>query len=355
MRRMTVRVIWALTISWAVAFAQSGHDRRDGTSGATGTDVIETAINTITARLAQTLQNSSVTKVAVLNFTDLNGYESAFGYFIAEELTTQLVGYTPGRLQVVERQQLSRILAEQQRTSSALFDQKNIAQVGKLLGVECLITGSITNFEKTVRLNARAVSVQSGLVFATAAAELPKTSDVTTLMSQSVPSTGAGAAQAASSPVQRSDVYFQNEFLRVEVASVGKSIANKSVTLTLRFQNTSREILSMAANPERRRFDCYASLVDNLGNSLLAKVSEVGCLRTVPMIAPASVPRPVIPSSLIQLGVGAGTAVPLTFHFEDSRKTAELGSTWSFSINMVRMARETPIQFHIGIAGIEIR
>ncbi len=50
----------------------------------------------VAASLGPSLSESGLKKLAVVEFTDLNGYRSALGPFLAEELTTQLFEAKPG-------------------------------------------------------------------------------------------------------------------------------------------------------------------------------------------------------------------------------------------------------------------
>jgi curli biogenesis system outer membrane secretion channel CsgG len=66
------------------------------------------------------------------------------GKAAADELVTQLV--KGGTFTVVERAQLESILAEQRLGSSGAVSAATAAKVGKILGVQFILTGSITQF-----------------------------------------------------------------------------------------------------------------------------------------------------------------------------------------------------------------
>jgi len=86
-------------------------------------------------------------RIAVLAFE--NNTTSAFfgdrlGLAAADELTTQLV--KTGEFSVVERQQIDAVLSEQKLGMSGVVDAATAAKIGKLLGVQAVVTGSITQF-----------------------------------------------------------------------------------------------------------------------------------------------------------------------------------------------------------------
>ena len=80
-------------------------------------------------------------RVAVLDFQDNSG-AGAPGGAIADMMTTEL--FNAGVFTVVERNQLGAVATEQRLAGQGLVDPSTAVQMGKVLGVEGLITGSIT-------------------------------------------------------------------------------------------------------------------------------------------------------------------------------------------------------------------
>lgn len=92
-------------------------------------------------------------RIAVLDFdyatvhayvTDIWGSDVDIGKGIADMLVTQLV--RNGTYSVVERKQLDRILREQNFQQSGRADASTAAQLGRILGVDAIIIGSVTQF-----------------------------------------------------------------------------------------------------------------------------------------------------------------------------------------------------------------
>ncbi len=92
-------------------------------------------------------------RIAVLDFDYATVY-SDVGYIfgsnvdvgkgIADLLVTKLV--QGGQYSVIERKQLDKIMAEQNLGASGRIDEATAAQIGKILGVDALIMGSIHSF-----------------------------------------------------------------------------------------------------------------------------------------------------------------------------------------------------------------
>ncbi len=84
-------------------------------------------------------------RVAVSRFEDRagTGYNH-LGEGVADMLVTALV--KTGKFSVIERQELERVLGEQKLGESGLVTAETAPKVGKLLGVELLVVGSVSEF-----------------------------------------------------------------------------------------------------------------------------------------------------------------------------------------------------------------
>jgi curli biogenesis system outer membrane secretion channel CsgG len=92
-------------------------------------------------------------RVAVMNFDyatvqgsvqAIFGVNQDIGKGIADLLVDKLVN--DGTYSVIERKMLDKIIAEQNMSNSDRFDSNSAAKIGKLLGVDAIIVGSITQF-----------------------------------------------------------------------------------------------------------------------------------------------------------------------------------------------------------------
>lgn len=105
------------------------------------------------AGLTLTASAQQKKRIAVLDFDYATVY-SDVGYIfgsnvdvgkgIADLMVTKLV--QGGQYSVIERKQLDKIMAEQNLGTSGRVDEATAARIGKILGVDALIMGSITSF-----------------------------------------------------------------------------------------------------------------------------------------------------------------------------------------------------------------
>ena len=106
------------------------------------------------------------TKIAVLDFVMIGEKmePEGIGTILSEWFITSIV--KSGRFDVVERAMLQKIIAEQNLSTTGLVDESTASELGKLLGVNVIITGSILKLKDTMDINARIISVQSGSIIA---------------------------------------------------------------------------------------------------------------------------------------------------------------------------------------------
>jgi TolB-like protein len=130
--------------------------------------------------------------VAVVDFTDLQGSATELGRYLAEELSVALAVGAKG-FTVVDRTHLKAILQEHKLAASGVIDPQTARQLGKLAGVDTLITGTLTPFGDSVRLSVKALDTQTAGMLAATAMDVPRTKAVDELLTRSV---GAGPAQS---------------------------------------------------------------------------------------------------------------------------------------------------------------
>lgn len=102
--------------------------------------------------------------VAVVSFENLtkNSEWDWVGAGFSETLTIKLLDVDS--LRVVEREQIAKILREQEFQMSGLTDEKTRVRLGRLVGAAYLVMGSFQKMGDDLLVNARVVSVESGEV-----------------------------------------------------------------------------------------------------------------------------------------------------------------------------------------------
>jgi TolB-like protein len=186
---MNRAVRWGLLL--AILFGSATIEQAQGS--------LDQRVSELSQQIASKMAARQKTTVAVVEFTDLQGNVTDLGRFLAEELVTRLGDLE--KFRVIERQLLAKIIAEQKLSLTGVVDPASAKQLGKILGVDAIVAGSVTNLAQSVRVNARLISTETGEVFATASVDIFKDESVIGLLSASGPS-----LQTSNSPSKQSNV-----------------------------------------------------------------------------------------------------------------------------------------------------
>ena len=327
---------------WSAAVAQE-----------TTLPTLEEGIRQLAVDIANQMKKRDIKKIAIDDFTDLNGYKSALGDFISEELVTNFYTQSLGSFDVVERRELARVLKEQKLGSTGLLNKKTIAKIGEILGIDAIVTGSIAYLGHNIKINARMIGVNNAKVFAAAARKIQKDQTVKELLRQSArPSSSMGQPTSSTRlQVQRHDVYFQNSFLHVAPKSISKSKNNTKVSLSLQFKNITDEKIYLAFE---------AGIWGHPTSSIMSNNGE-----TIPIGDRANI----IGLSVVWPGMGrenernnyteidAHSQSTVIFVYKTTRRTSQkiLGTIFSFSANMLRYMNNRPARISVGIPDIELK
>lgn len=144
-------------------------------------DLSKQIISNMTKNKGLINQNNKVT-IAVIEFPTIEGTSTLLGRSIAEQLTTKL--YLTKKFDIIERGLLNKVLAELQLNTTSIIDSESAKRLGKILGVNAIVTGTITELDKSLQLNARLIATETGLVFGVAAVEMKNDADTKKLLSK---------------------------------------------------------------------------------------------------------------------------------------------------------------------------
>ncbi len=153
---------------------------------------LDSQLESLSDQIVVSLSQKQKSKIAIIEFSDLQGNVTNFGRYLAEELITRL--YLTNKFEVIERQLLNKVLQEHQLNLSGLIDVNSAQELGRILGVDAIASGSVTDLGRSVKVNARLISTQTGKVFSVASVTIGKDDAVQKLMGE--------FAAAAKSPAE---------------------------------------------------------------------------------------------------------------------------------------------------------
>lgn len=235
--------------------------------------------------IADDIVASSKRTVAVVDFTDLQGNVTELGRFVAEEMALGLVTARKG-LSVVDRTHLKVLMQENKLDATGVIDPATARKIGQILGVEALVTGTITPFADTVRIVVKVLDTTTARIVAAASADMSKNRTLEELLARDIrtgpttvtSSTSASPSSSASAAASRGPV-FQGGPVRVTVGQLGVSKDNGRAGVSLNVENVSREPIYLALNGAYNGGRASVSLADDQGSDWnLAELSGISKL-----------------------------------------------------------------------------
>ncbi|MBI3605024.1 MAG: hypothetical protein HY202_03240 [Nitrospirae bacterium] len=248
----TVKKLWiVLLLVWGTVVFNPGLS--NGSEPVMGLDE---GLDYLAGQLTKSLPSGSHLTVAVTDFRDLQNHLSGFGRFLAEEMATRLAG--KGRIQLIEQGQLEKAIEELRFNQKDLFDPVLAKKLGKWVGADTLLVGTVTDLGTTVRINTRFYSTERRDVLTVATVTMLKDDRVVRLLNiplESHPSNSGNYPQIAEKPIEQpapikpkeEDPVFQNDFIKVTVKSLEKSRNN--LVLEIWYENlTENNLMLISSN-----------------------------------------------------------------------------------------------------------
>lgn len=207
---------------------------------------LDTALSGLATTLGGRVKEQQKKKIAVIDFTDLQGAAlGELGKYIAEQLTVNLV-MEKRDFAVLDRANLRRILAEHKLTSQGLVDPDNAKKLGMFAGVDALILGTVVPKGQTsMGLTAKIITTDTAEIVGAARSEFKADSVVEQLMIHTGSAADRGADTWGSDP-----------------PSVGKSLGDLRVELqSLRIVSGTRYQLTMSMSNQNTKKSIWVALL----------------------------------------------------------------------------------------------
>jgi len=143
-------------------------------------DSLPRRVDELSRQITTKISAKQKTTIAVVEFADLEGRVTNLGRFLAEELITRF--HETEKFKVIERQLLNKIITEQKLTLTGIVDPASAKKLGQILGVDAIVSGSVSELATVLRVNARLISTETGEIFAVASTEIAKDESVLRLL-----------------------------------------------------------------------------------------------------------------------------------------------------------------------------
>ena len=227
----------------------------------------------LSQQIARNMENGQKRRIAVLEFTDLQGEVTNFGRYLSEELITRL--YDSNKFKVVERQLLNKVIAEQKLSLTGVVDPASARKLGSVLGVDAIVSGTIADRGDTLKINARLIDSETGEVFCAAATEIVKDKEVFALLGTGAAETNANSTNGNAAPSAGRKI--MSDDFTFELSGCRRS--GQSITCEFSVKNNASEdrgfILYGSDNDARS-----SRLIDSSGNEFYSSTLQLGTATT---------------------------------------------------------------------------
>lgn len=167
----------------------------------------EEKMDQVVIALAQQIENTMVagdrSRVAVVPFCRMDGRVSELGFYLAERLTNRLSA-SRTRLVVIDRFHLADALSEMRLGYSGLQNAETAQQLGRVLGADAIVVGSIAELESSFDIILRLLATETLAVLANAEGRIDQSPTTQRMwgtdLSDPIPRTTGSAASPESKP-----------------------------------------------------------------------------------------------------------------------------------------------------------
>jgi len=135
-------------------------------------ETLRIGLGLVAKQLSEQDKSGPKRRIAVVDLSDINGQILPAGSVIAELLINEL--FKTGRYVIVERKLLSNVLEQHKLNMTGLVDEFTARKVGKLLGVDYIVTGTVIDLGTALNVNARTISIETGSIEATGSVDLAR-------------------------------------------------------------------------------------------------------------------------------------------------------------------------------------
>ncbi len=200
MKNQQTRFVLVFTLLLSMGWAGAAHAAVANSASAGN---LQECADSLAGSLTEQLDDTA-RKVAVTNLVKLGEHENLLGAQLAEELTTALF-HRNKKIVLVERRRLQSAISELQLSSGALFDESNARRIGKFVGADAVVVGSLFAADG-INVVVRVIRVETGDVLAAASNTLVSTAAYRTALDtplmQPVKKSVASAAILAAKEVE---------------------------------------------------------------------------------------------------------------------------------------------------------
>lgn len=231
---------------------------------------VDGSLDAIAGQIVERTKSDGRTTIGISTFTHSDGTCSDLSNYISEFIVDSLFNAGSGKIDIIERSQLSAIFREMELVFDGTIAPDAAKRLGEIEGVDAVVTGSLIQFGETVKVQARMISTVDGRLFATARSEFPSVGSVSDMMEErsrgfcgfaEVKATEGGVPNPsvvvienrahatdaqATVPLAAPSRRFSSDVYEAEVSSLKYSKSKGTASFAVRFKNTTEKEISIS-------------------------------------------------------------------------------------------------------------
>lgn len=217
--------------------------------------------------ISDSITQSGKKTVAVVDFSDLGGNINELGRFFAEELSIQ-ISKTSRNFVLIDRTHLKTLLSEHKLSMSGLVDPTTVKKLGQLIGVDAIITGTVTPLGNRYRISCKIISTDTAKIIAAESTNITKSNEMENLWNNDINS-GYSNKQDHETKLHRKSIKIDQ--YKIELLSC--SLYEYNIDVEIMLTNIGDDILAFLR--PRHAYE-HLTLIDNLGENYVFQKIMVG-------------------------------------------------------------------------------
>jgi TolB-like protein len=234
-------------------------------------------MSALSLSLARSIESKGKHRVAVVDFTDLQGNVTELGRYLAEELSVSLFNNAKG-FEVIDRTHLNSIVQEHKLSAKGLIDPATARKLGEIVGADALVTGTLTPLGDSVRLTMKVIDANTGVLVAASVAEIPKIKAIDALLGSQVADVNSHSQNSPNEPNTRPSA---------EINSISSITDNDFLFVVRSCEHSGSQVKctgSVTNKGEQPRglgiligtFGYFTDLLDDIGNQYHVRKAKLG-------------------------------------------------------------------------------
>jgi len=230
-------------------------------------------IKDLTEKLVNQVAKSGKKTIAIVDFVDLQGNATELGRYIAEEISVEFSN-NDKKIEIIDRTHLKSLMKEHKFSMSGLVDPDTVKKLGKIAGVDAIVTGSVTPFGDNYRITCKVIATDTARIVGGGRIDIAKTQTINNLGTSEI-SDGQGSTQKEKKSARQ-------DRQEDEMWNAVKDSNNPSLVLDY-LSKYPQGTYSNAANALIRKLSQKPATADNVPSQIVS-TSQSPIYRIVPVV-----------------------------------------------------------------------